>query len=207
MLFLYRLFCSIGLLVSASAFVVPRSCAADNKACLSVERMVQDLDKAMFDNAIGAASGILTCGKPQDYFREQLGGGLWKLEDLESRVKSFCHGFATATKGKESRMGPKKGDGVYNHFILNTGPLSISISHNGAEGCPSPSYSGAAGEKLCNERFHTVIDNCQTSKNDKEFWKIGGYFFQDCVTWEVGTYKYIRSTSGTYRMLGLRGLS
>lgn len=71
-------------------------------------------------------------------------------------------------------------------------------------GCPSVKFSNkATAFKLCDSRLGIPIQDCKflnvgsqvnadfdigdIKKNGKTYWKQGGKFYRDCITWEIAS--------------------
>ncbi|GFF43033.1 mutanase Pc12g07500 [Aspergillus lentulus] len=65
------------------------------------------------------------------------------------------------------------------------------IEYSGEPNCLPPTVMDGRGEErekgvqTCIERFSTVINNCDTAANGHDYWKAGGSFYRDCMTWRI----------------------
>ncbi|KAK4543623.1 hypothetical protein LTR36_005268 [Oleoguttula mirabilis] len=137
---------------------------------------------------IDTDQGILTCGTRTDqgnYVYWFTDGDATHARDL------FCYNLTN----NASPILFEPGGDTY-EFGTYTPPdnvdYSITVSAKwGAlddSGCPSLNASqntDNAVYKLCQDRLTLPINDCDTSSNGVEFWKQGGQFFRDCITWEI----------------------
>ncbi|KAF2722592.1 hypothetical protein K431DRAFT_302443 [Polychaeton citri CBS 116435] len=106
------------------------------------------------------------------------------LEDMNSAASKFCQDRVDEKTKFES---PLYGEPSIN--LRDDNGVGIGLSYNimGDSGCPMLDFGSPGALEMCNERFGTIINNCDTS-NPKgvERWKSGGGYKKYCVVWSIG---------------------
>ncbi|KAK7512104.1 hypothetical protein IWZ03DRAFT_431617 [Phyllosticta citriasiana] len=65
-------------------------------------------------------------------------------------------------------------------------PLHFHIAKNDDGGsCPDLSKNHGLALRTCQDGFSYLLNSCDTSSNDKYWWKSGGTFIEDCYEWAL----------------------
>ncbi|KAH8705030.1 hypothetical protein BGW36DRAFT_421607 [Talaromyces proteolyticus] len=60
----------------------------------------------------------------------------------------------------------------------------VTFAYIGGPNCPDLDKLGIGIYPVCKERLATIINYCDTGRNDN-LWKQGGRFFRDCMVWSI----------------------
>lgn len=147
--------------------------------------------------------GILTCGTRTDQGNHK---HFFTLGDAVAARREFCGNLTN----NDTPIIFKPGTDTYHQYIFPTPdnvdyPILVSAKWNpdGDSGCPTLNASKEGAFQLCEDRVGIPIQNCMypssptfnntpadfvigdTKKNGHNFWKQGGRFYRDCITWEI----------------------
>ncbi|KAK2754391.1 hypothetical protein FQN54_007035 [Arachnomyces sp. PD_36] len=171
--------------------------------------------------------GILTCGSPdpETINNSTINAPLFKRTDqghpeywmsfgkpgqsgLIDGVSVFCN-FLSKVIRKIDMAFPPRSSGIdlsYNKNLYDPIYFGLEWSDNALDNCPVLDFVGRKNEamEVCKERLGTIINKCDTSSNNYHWWKQGGTFFRDCLTWKVYRDKWSGDgdsipTNDTYR--------
>jgi hypothetical protein len=73
----------------------------------------------------------------------------------------------------------------YNQF--QTDPILFNAHWSQDPSCPTLDFvnDGDNAFRTCMDRLYPILNYCDTTDNGHFYWKQGGAFFRDCITWEV----------------------
>ncbi|KAI9877135.1 MAG: hypothetical protein M1830_004710 [Pleopsidium flavum] len=114
------------------------------------------------------------------------------IEEVNNSIEVFCSRMRDASKPVF------KSGGVSFQSVQTPGdhPISLSATWVEAKNCPVLDFSshGAAAYQICKDRLNVPVNDCDTRDNNSrasktDYWKGGGTFFRDCITWKIGKSK------------------
>ncbi|KAI9871961.1 MAG: hypothetical protein M1830_002217 [Pleopsidium flavum] len=110
--------------------------------------------------------------------------GFWMtLDEINNAVNKFC-----VTRDKGVSFQSEGGTPLQSLSTTGDHPIKVSATWRQNDSCKklqSLNFSKSDAADTCKKRLGDIVNTCNPSAKGNKYWKAGGSFFRDCITWDV----------------------